>query len=352
MLASSIPTKIPTPFGNSAVAPYIRPIPIPSQIGIQGGAASFTDGFPPLCFNPIGAGGVPPWGEDFNGLLNQVTAWLRWANAGGTAAYDAAFSTAVGGYPLGAILVQVATPGKWWYSQVDNNTSNPDAAGANWLSIPVLPAFPTIQRFTTPVVGATYTPSSAAVRYVEVEMVGPGAGGAGGTANNGGVASANTSFQVNGTGTAWTAVKGSGGVSKGAGGLGGTGGVNGSLGTLINRVAGGSGQGGASASTGAVGPSGGQGGSNPLGGAGLGGNGAVAGGAGAPNSGAGGGGASANDGSGSYGGGGGSGEYVKFLVSGITSAIFTIPAGGTGGPAGGIAGGPGATPVIIVKEFY
>lgn len=351
MLASSIPIKMPTPFGNAAVAPYIRPIPIPSQIGIQGGAASFNDGFPPLCFTPIGAGGVPPWGADFNGLLNQMTAWLRWTHAGGTAAYDAAFSTAIGGYPLGAILVQAATPGKWWYSQVDNNASNPDAAGANWLSIPVLPAFPTIQRFTTPVVGATYTPSSAAVRYVEVTMAGPGAGGSGATANNGATPSANTSFQVNGTGTAWTAVKGNGGVAKGAGGLGGTGGVNGSLGTLINRVAGGAGQGGESGGAGGFSASGGQGGANPFAGAGNGGSSGTAGGAAAPNSGGGGGGGGDSGGSGS-GAGGGSGEYVEFLVSGITSAIFTIPAGGNGGAAGGLAGGNGATPIIIVKEFY
>ena len=35
-------------------------IPVPSQIGITPGAASFTDGFPPLTATPIGSGGIPP----------------------------------------------------------------------------------------------------------------------------------------------------------------------------------------------------------------------------------------------------------------------------------------------------
>ena len=61
MLASAIPIKFPIPFGNSAGGGYIRPIPQASQIGIANGAASLTDGFPPLNFLPLGSGGVPPF---------------------------------------------------------------------------------------------------------------------------------------------------------------------------------------------------------------------------------------------------------------------------------------------------
>lgn len=138
MLISTIPTKIPLPFATSAGAGFIRPVPIPSQIGIQGGAASFTDGFPPDAFLPIGAGGVPPWGADFNGLLNQMTAWLRWVQAGAPIAYDASFQTDIAGYPLGALIASATTVGQYWLSTVDGNTTNPDAGGAGWTPIALL----------------------------------------------------------------------------------------------------------------------------------------------------------------------------------------------------------------------
>lgn len=143
MLLSAIPTKIPTPWANGAVAPYIRPIPIPSQIGIQAGAASFTDGFPPVTFLSVGAGGTPPWGADVNGALKQVTEWIRWTTAGAPVAWDSAFSAAIGGYPAGAQVGSAVTLGLAFVSLVDNNTTNPDAAGANWAPVSSLGTFTT-----------------------------------------------------------------------------------------------------------------------------------------------------------------------------------------------------------------
>lgn len=139
MLISSIPTKISIPFAASAGAGFTRQVPDASQIGIQDGAASFTDGFPPDCFLPIGAGGTPPWGADFNGLLNQMSAWLRWQQAGGFPInYDAVFSAAVGGYPNGAFIGSATTFGNFWISTADNNTSDPDAGGSNWTPVSLL----------------------------------------------------------------------------------------------------------------------------------------------------------------------------------------------------------------------
>lgn len=132
--AASIPVKIPTPWGTSAPGPNITyPIPIPSQISVAPGRASFTDGFPPVTFLPPGAGGVPPSGQDFNGIYNQVTRWLRWSQAGGSVPYDATFQSGIGGYPNGALVASGTTPGKIWRSTVDNNLSNPDTGGANWV---------------------------------------------------------------------------------------------------------------------------------------------------------------------------------------------------------------------------
>lgn len=130
MLAASIPTKFPIPWGANATAPDIRAIPVPSQQGIQTGAASLTDGFPPACFNPTS--GVGPFGQDFNGILNEITLWNQWAQAGAPVSWDSAFSAQIGGYPAGAVLQALNIPGSYWVSLVDNNTSNPDTGGANW----------------------------------------------------------------------------------------------------------------------------------------------------------------------------------------------------------------------------
>jgi hypothetical protein len=134
MEASSIPVKFPIPFAADAGSGFIRPVPVASQILTTPGAASLQDGFPPVTFIPEGSGGTPPFGQDMNGILNQISAWIQWINAGGPVSYDAAFSTSIGGYPKGAWLTSAAG-GSWWVSTVDNNTSNPDTGGAGWSSV-------------------------------------------------------------------------------------------------------------------------------------------------------------------------------------------------------------------------
>jgi len=139
MQISNLPaTKLAIPFASSAGGGYTRIIPQASQIGITAGAASLTDGFPPLNFLPVGSGGVPPFGQDMNGILNEITAWTRWQNAGGLVPYDSAFSTAIGGYPQGAMLAGTAA-GSVFLSTADNNTTNPNSGGANWISISTAP---------------------------------------------------------------------------------------------------------------------------------------------------------------------------------------------------------------------
>lgn len=106
-------------------------IPVASQIGVTPGAASLTDGFPPLTMTPLAAGGIPPFGADANGILNWLSAICQWGNAGGMYTYDAAFSTAIGGYPKGSTLLKADYSGSW-FCLTDNNTTNPDAGGAGW----------------------------------------------------------------------------------------------------------------------------------------------------------------------------------------------------------------------------
>ncbi|WP_196796387.1 hypothetical protein [Yersinia massiliensis] len=123
MQNSSIPTRMPVPFANSGVK---QTIPIDSQIGIEGGRASFTDGFPPLTRIPLTAGGIPPYGTDFNGVLNAITDSIRWANAGGGYLYDSAFSSLVSGYPKGARLINSTYTG-YWLNTTEGNTIAPES---------------------------------------------------------------------------------------------------------------------------------------------------------------------------------------------------------------------------------
>lgn len=138
MQSNQIPTKFGLAFGANAQSPtYIHQVPTPSQIQITPGAASMNDGFPPVCFLPVGGGGVPPFGNDFNGILNQLSLWAQWQSAGGPVAYDPTFQTAIGGYPKGCTIASAVTSGLNWTSTVENNTTNPDAGGAGWLSTQV-----------------------------------------------------------------------------------------------------------------------------------------------------------------------------------------------------------------------
>jgi len=168
MQASDIPTKFQIPFANSAGVGYIRNIPQASQIGIVDGAASLTDGFPPLNFLPLGAGGVPPFGQDFNGLLKQMTQWSRWQGAGGMVRFDATLCTAMGGYPQGAIVAATNGLG-FWYSLLDNNLNNPDTAtnplASGWLGFfaPVQFLTANANYYVNPATGSDSYDGTAAV---------------------------------------------------------------------------------------------------------------------------------------------------------------------------------------------
>lgn len=150
MQASQIPARYPLVWAKNAAGAYIRTVPVQSQIGIQDGAASFNDGFVPDNFTPVAAGGVPPFGQDFNGLLNIITSWQQWQQAGGPTGYDSTFAAAVGGYPLGAVLNSNVTLGVQWYSTVDGNLTNPDdpLTSVGWLRVGV-PAGVMAPFFTT-----------------------------------------------------------------------------------------------------------------------------------------------------------------------------------------------------------
>lgn len=341
MQISNVPSRFAIPFANSAGSGYIRPIPQASQIGLTNGAASLTDGFPPLTFLPVGAGGVPPFGQDFNGILYQITQWSQWQAAGNPVPYDSGFSASIGGYPTGA-LITGSTPGQVWLSLVDNNTSNPNSGGAGWLLITgTVTTGASGVQFNTP--GTSNWTCPAGVVRVRARVWGAGGGGGGGFANAGvGGAGAGGSgggysegyFNVV-PGTVYV-------VTVGAGGAGGTSPLNGTAGGTSSF----------SSFISATGGAGGAGGNNtgspPTGspGTGTGGYINVAG-----NFGAGGG---ALLGTSTYIAGGGGGAYASsnsYAVNNTSPGVFPGGAGGGGAVTGngGVNGGNGSSGFVVLE---
>jgi hypothetical protein len=124
-MPAATPPLVPQPFaagGSKNVIPN-------TTADIQ--RASFALGFPPATMQPIDAGGVPMLGPDMNGILYDICAWLFALQGGQLKPYDAAVSTAITGYALGAIVLMADGAG-YWLSTTAGNTTDPDAGGAGW----------------------------------------------------------------------------------------------------------------------------------------------------------------------------------------------------------------------------
>lgn len=128
MQLSDIPNKLLIPFAEDGGK---NTIPTESQIGITGGRASLTDGFPPVTRIPTTAGGIPPFGLDMNGILYAISSICRWQTSGAGFPYDADFATdpLVGGYPAGARVLRDDAQG-YWLNTTDDNETDPSDAGA------------------------------------------------------------------------------------------------------------------------------------------------------------------------------------------------------------------------------
>lgn len=233
MQSSQLPTKLQMAFGSNAGSGYIRPIPAPSQIATNPGAASLYDGFPPNTFFPTGA----PDGRDFNGILNMMSAWQVWQGAGGTVPWDSSFSAAIGGYPKGAFVASATTFGTFWFNTVENNTSNPDSGGAGWVKFNFLSgALIGAQAFT---MSGTYTPTAGALATL---FFGTGAGGGGGSWYGLGGGSGATAIALLAAPTSQAVVIGTGGTGAGSGSAGvGTAGGTTTVGSILSAGGGGGG---------------------------------------------------------------------------------------------------------------
>ena len=122
----SAPDKIITPWATSGLKATI-----PETADPVLGRAGFDQGFPAINMTPKTAGGIAPFGQDFNGILFDVTQALQFMQAGGTFPYDSTWATAVGGYPVGALVSRTDNQGLW-RNTVANNLTDPESGGAGW----------------------------------------------------------------------------------------------------------------------------------------------------------------------------------------------------------------------------
>lgn len=122
----STPSQITVPFATSGLKNAI-----PSASNPVTGNAGYDAGFPATNMTPKEAGGIPPFGQDFNGILFDITTAIRYLEAGMQFPYSSAFATAVGGYPLGALVSRTDGTGLW-RNIATNNMTDPEAFGAGW----------------------------------------------------------------------------------------------------------------------------------------------------------------------------------------------------------------------------
>lgn len=125
-MSVSEPGKIITPWAESGLKNAI-----PAAANPATGRAGFDQGFSAINMTAKEAGGIPPFGQDFNGIFYEVTNILRYMQAGGKPTYDAAFAAAIGGYPSGAVLI--GDDGvSVFQNAVAGNETDPNSGGAGW----------------------------------------------------------------------------------------------------------------------------------------------------------------------------------------------------------------------------
>ncbi|CAI3958694.1 hypothetical protein [Commensalibacter communis] len=90
------------------------------------GKANIQTGFPEITMKSVLNGGVPPWGQDHNGILNRLTQDIQWEQAGGMPVFNASLCNKMIGYPLGAELRSTRYPYVSYVNMVEGNLENPD----------------------------------------------------------------------------------------------------------------------------------------------------------------------------------------------------------------------------------
>lgn len=129
-MSLSPPVQTVVPFADAGLRATI-----PANSNNTTGRAGYDEGFPPINMVLKAAGGIPPFGQDFNGILYDLSLGLQFSQAGGSFVYDSAFATAIGGYSAGAVLLRTDGDG-FWLNMTDANVTDPESVGgaaAGWV---------------------------------------------------------------------------------------------------------------------------------------------------------------------------------------------------------------------------
>ena len=127
-MSLSTPSKVSVAFASNGTK---NSIPATTSVGDPTNKASYSVGFPTVTMTPKSAGGLPPFGRDMNGILYDITAEIQYRQAGGRYPFDSSFSTAIGGYGMGAVVQRADLLGSW-VSQANNNTTSPETSSTLW----------------------------------------------------------------------------------------------------------------------------------------------------------------------------------------------------------------------------
>lgn len=177
MNRSDAPKKQPVAFGVNGQRENL-----PDTTPAGDNTASYDAGFPAVTMILKSAGGLPPKGEDINQILYELSNLGRWSSSGSLNTFDTAFSTAIGGYPSGSMLL--SDDGLTIYiSTTDANTNNPNSISTGWKSLisflGLVDSTGTVGRLIntqTITSSGTYTPTTGTKR-IKVTLTGGGGGG-------------------------------------------------------------------------------------------------------------------------------------------------------------------------------
>ncbi|MBS0918401.1 hypothetical protein [Providencia rettgeri] len=114
------PKLITKPFAQNGQK---NAIPENFSSSMESNQATWDTGFGQITMIPVAAGGLPPKGQDFNGIFNQLSENVVYLSKGGRFKFSADYAAAINGYPKGAIL-QSDDEKKEYQSLVDNNKVN------------------------------------------------------------------------------------------------------------------------------------------------------------------------------------------------------------------------------------
>jgi hypothetical protein len=126
----SNPTYIPEPFAANADPAYVNTIP---ETTATPGRASLDLGFPPITMTPVVSGGIPPQGQDMNGILKLVSEHTVFQQAGGLYNFSQTWIDDGNVYGLGALILSDDGTTVYQSSSAVNDTNpNSDSLAAGW----------------------------------------------------------------------------------------------------------------------------------------------------------------------------------------------------------------------------